>query len=61
MGEGWTKVGTGVWTRPTATYGGDTGMPALAEYIGALLRLWHEANGYDDDPDSGGAAGAAMH
>lgn len=62
MGKDWTNVGTGVWTRHTATYEGDTAMPALGEYIGALLRLWHEAQGYDDlDTTAGGAAGATMH
>lgn len=61
MGKDWTQVGAGVWTRHTATYGDDTGMSALAEYIGALLRLWHEAQGYDDDPDASSTASAAVH
>lgn len=62
MGEGWTNVGRGIWTRPTAEYESDTGMPALANYIGALLRIWHEAQGYDDlDTTAGGTAGAAVH
>lgn len=61
MGEGWTNVGRGVWTRPTDTYGDDTGMPALANYIGALLRLWSEAQSYDDDPDASSNPSAAVH
>lgn len=60
MGEGWTNVGRGVWTRPTALYEDDTGTPALAKFVGALLGLWHEAQGYDD-PDTGGTASLTVH